>query len=111
MAKIKTYKFRDGNAYTNNTELIEAIGEASHVRQLSIVVAAKSKQAALETLNAVGFGINVSVIHIVLADSPRVTTWVDEGILTEGTVIASSLLSRTPSENRHRPTITQVSTF
>jgi hypothetical protein len=116
MAKIKAYRFRDGSAFTSNKDLIEAIGDAPHVRQLSVVVAAASKPAALKSLNAVGLGVNASAIHLVLADSPRITKWQEEGLLTEGTVLASSLIPRNgnsvvslkPTEDRYCPEITKV---
>lgn len=119
MTRTKVYQFRNGNVFTYNRDIIAAIGEADHVRQLSVVVAASSKPKALEYLNAVGIGISERAVNLVLADSPRVTKWVEEGILTDGSVIASSLLARkgsavvslTPTACNHTPVIQQVSTF
>jgi len=113
MAKLKMYRFKDYHAFTSNTDLVVAIGEAPHVRQISVVVAATSKKAALGYLNAVGFGINAREVHLTLSVSPRNQKMMDEGHLQEGTVLASSttpsvrknFVLLTPTDNPYAPAI------
>lgn len=113
MAKLKRYQFKDGNTYTSNKAIIEALGESPHIRQVSASVTATSKKEALEFFRAVGFGRHAEERHLALSD-PR-----DEELPAEGTVLIAPLLRRngqsvislTPTDDYLKPTITVVTVY
>lgn len=118
MPKIKMYQFKDYPAYTTNAKLVAALDEAPHIRQVSAVVAALSKKAALEALNAVGIGINSREAHLCLSDNIHNQKLVDDGILQDGTVLVtattprpgSKIISLIPTEDRRDPELKVVAT-
>jgi hypothetical protein len=118
MPKIKMYRFKDFPAFTYNAQLVALLGEAPHIRQVSVVVGATSKKAALEALNAVGLGTGARETHLCLSDTPRNQKLMDDGVLRDGTVlvsattarIGSNIVSVTPSDSPREPELKVVGT-
>jgi hypothetical protein len=91
MAKLKTYTL--GNNGFVRPEVIAMIGNAPHVRQASVLVAAASKAKAIELLDEVG-GPNPGLYSTEFRQTnngPDVTAMAAAGLLDEPAVFATPI--------------------